>query len=242
MLTRVTPRHTLHTGPESTPPSGVTVVIPAHDEAGRIGSTVALARPYADEIIVVDDGSSDGTSDEAGRAGATVIRLDPGRGYIGAIKAGFQAARGEVIVTLDGDGEHPPSAIPDLVGPILDGSADMVQGARAHAPRPSEAFLTWLAGRIAPVGDSGTGMRAIKADLARSLQIEGRCICGSLTLEAIRHGARVLDVPITLQDIDEDRSIAWFHLMQTRAVVHEMWRLIRASKGLPTGTGSQESQ
>jgi len=217
-------------------------VIPAHDEAGRIGSTVTLTHPYADEIIVVDDASSDGTGDEARRSGATVIRLDPGRGYIGAIKAGFQAATGDVIVTLDGDGEHPPSAIPDLVGPILDGSADMVQGARAQAPRPSEAFLTWLAARIAPVGDSGTGMRAIEADLARSLQIEGRCICGSLTLEAIRRGARVLDVPITLRDIDEERSIAWFHLAQTPTVVHEMWRLTRASKGLPTTTGSERSQ
>lgn len=189
----------------------ITAVIPAYNEEARIGAVVRAAAAYVDEVLVIDDGSTDGTSAAAQEAGATAVRLEPNQGYIAAIKAGFQHARGDVVVTLDGDGELPPDAIPALVQPILDGQADMVQGARGQVPRPSEWVLTGIARLVAPAGDTGTGMRALRTDLARSLSIRGECICGVLTLEVLTRGGRVMDVPIRMATVDKPRKIAWYH-------------------------------
>lgn len=203
----------------------VSIVIPAYNEAARIARVVREAREVADEVVVVDDASTDRTAEVAEHAGAVVVRQPANGGYIAAIRRGFQAATGDVVVTLDGDGELPASSIPDLAAPILEGVADMVQGRRDAVPRPSERFLTWLAGRAAPVGDSGTGMRAIRADLARELEIRGRCICGVLSLEALAHGARLQEIPIRLRSISKPRRIAWYHVPQ-------IWHVLRAMRVL----------
>ena len=90
----------------------------------------------------------------------------------------------------------------------------MVQGQRNTIPRPSERFLTWLAQRKTYVGDSGTGMRAIRSDLAKSLEIRGACICGVLSMEVASKGGRIVEIPISLQIINKSRKIAWFHFKQ----------------------------
>lgn len=192
----------------------VSAVIPAYNEAARIGETVRRAAKFVDEVIVVDDGSSDGTAEAAQAAGARVVRQPTNRGYIAAIKRGFAEARGDVVVTIDADGEFPAEAIPALVAPIERGEADMVQGARNVIPRLSERFLNWLANRISPVGDSGTGLRALRIGLARQLEIQGACICGVLALEVVSRGARIVDVPIHLENTAKPRRIAWYHLRQ----------------------------
>jgi glycosyltransferase involved in cell wall biosynthesis len=207
----------------------VTAIIPAYNEAGRIGSTVRAAAPYADEILVIDDGSRDGTGKEAAQAGATVLCQPTNQGYIAAIKRGFAQARGEVVVTLDGDGEFPAGSIPDLVRPILDGEADMVQGRREAPPRPSEAILSWLANRKAPVGDTGTGFRALRTDLARQLTLKGVCICGILSLEVVSLGGRITEIPISLRQVDKPRRIAWYHIRQMGYLLP--WLLRRYSSG-----------
>jgi glycosyltransferase involved in cell wall biosynthesis len=166
----------------------VTAVIPAYNEAGRIARTLEQVAPYVDEIVVVDDASVDATAEIAGRFGAKVFSQPENSGYIEAIKLGFSKATGEIIITVDADGEFPAESIPDLIKPVEDGQADMVQGSRNIIPRPSERFLTWLAMRKSAVGDSGTGMRAIRADLAKSLEIKGACICGVLSLEVASKG------------------------------------------------------
>jgi glycosyltransferase involved in cell wall biosynthesis len=192
----------------------VTAVIPAHNEADRIAGTLENVKPFVDEIIVIDDASEDQTADIAERHEAIVFTHSEKRGYIEAIKCGFKRANGDIVITLDADGEFSPEYIPDLIKPIVDGRADMVQAHRNTVPRPSERFLTWLAMRKAEVGDSGTGMRAITAGLARSLEIRGACICGVLSLEALSKGGRIIDVPIALQKTDKPRKIAWFHIRQ----------------------------
>lgn len=201
----------------------VSVVIPAYNEEARIADVVREARRVADEVVVVDDASTDGTADVAERAGAVVLRQPANAGYIAAIRRGFQEASGDVVVTLDGDGELPASSVPDLVAPILEGAADMVQGRRDSVPRPSEHFLTWLANLAAPVGDSGTGMRALRTDLARQLEIRGRCICGVLSLEAVARGARLQEIPIHLRSVAKPRRIAWYHVPQ-------VWHVLRAMR------------
>lgn len=192
----------------------VSVVIPAYNEAERIGSVVRDALEQADEVLVVDDGSQDGTAAVAEAAGARVVRQQ-NAGYIAAIKRGFREARGEVVVTMDADGEHRAGDIPRLVAPILADEADLVLGARREIARPSERFLNWLTNFRMKVSDSGTGFRALRRSLALRLELDGRCICGISVLEPAALGARIAEVPIELETIDKPRRIAWYHIPQT---------------------------
>lgn len=192
----------------------VTAVIPAYNEAHRIAATLRHTRPWVDRLIVVDDASSDDTVAIAKAEGASVIQLSRNSGYVAAIKAGFAAVETAIVVTLDADGEFSAADIPRLVTPIVNNEADMVQGQRSWIPRPSERFLNWLADRKSPVGDSGTGLRALRSALAQSLEIRGACICGILTLEVASRGGRILNLPIELRETGKPRRIAWFHLRQ----------------------------
>ena len=192
----------------------VSAVIPAYNEESRIWQTVQMVSQYVDEVVVVDDCSRDNTPEVAQQAGARVVRQAVNQGYIAAIKRGFQEASHPVIVTIDADGEFPAQKIPELVEPVLRGEADMVQGHRNFIPRPSEKVLTWLAQRKAPVGDTGTGFRALRTEMARKLVLKGACICGVFSLEVAYLGGRIQEIPVTLQKVNKPRKIAWFHVRQ----------------------------
>ena len=112
----------------------LSIIIPAKNEEGAIGKVVAgIVSRYPDaETIVVDDGSSDGTAKTAEDAGARVISHPHSLGNGAAVKAGARAASGEILVFLDGDGQHDPADIPRLLE-RLDEGHDMVIGARASA-------------------------------------------------------------------------------------------------------------
>ena len=202
----------------------LSAIIPAYNEASRIGETVQAALQYADEVIVVDDGSTDGTAGVAETAGAQVIR-QAHAGYIAAIKRGFREASGDVVVTMDADGEHRAEDISRLVQPIRDGEADLVPGRRPEIARPSERFLNWLTGFRVEVRDSGTGFRALRQELALRVQLRGRCICGVSVLEPAVLGARIVEVPIELMQVEKLRRIAWFHIPQVWYVLR--WLLAR---------------
>lgn len=210
---------------ESIEPADVSVVIPAFNEAGRISRTIAGLRPYAGEVIVVDDASSDGTAQVAGESGAHVIVHSVNQGYIAAVKDGIREAHGRVVVLIDADGEFSPAFIPHLAVPVVAGEADMVQGRRPKPPRPSESFLSWLARLGGPVGDTGTGLRAIRADLAKTLRITGTCICGVLSLEVAALGGRIAEVPVSLEPVAKPRTIAWNHGIQIFYVLSALAKL-----------------
>lgn len=193
----------------------ISVIIPAYNEAPRIARVIGEANQYADEIVVVDDASTDDTAAVAEAAGARVVRQQVNSGYVSAIQTGFRAAQGDVLVTLDADGEFDPADIPDLVAPILSGSASLVLGQRSSIHRPSERFLNWLAGLRVPGGlDSGTGLRALRRSLALELTWPGACICGISVLEPAAQGARITQVPVHLRPVDKPRRIAWYHVRQ----------------------------
>lgn len=192
----------------------VTAVIPAYNEADRIEDTLVNLKSIVDEIIVIDDASTDNTAEIARKCGAKVLVEKRNGGYINSIKLGFKEASGEYVVTLDADGEFLSQDIPQLLEPLVQGKADMVQGSRNIIPRPSERFLTWLAKKKINAGDSGTGLRVLRADLAKSLEIKGVCICGVFSLEVASKKGRIVDLPITLRSINKPRKIAWFHLVQ----------------------------
>ncbi|NQT48185.1 MAG: glycosyltransferase family 2 protein [Chloroflexi bacterium] len=197
----------------------LSIIIPAYNEATRVGSVVRSALEYASEVIVVDDGSTDETAAVARAAGARVIRQD-NAGYIAAVKRGFREARGEIMMTMDADGEHRAEDIPRLMAPILEGQADLVLGRRPRIARPSERFLNWLTSFRAKVNDSGTGFRALNRDLAVRLELRGKCICGISVLEPVALGGRIAEVPIELSQVEKPRRIAWFHIPQ-------IWYILR---------------
>lgn len=108
-------------------------VIPAFNEEENIGWVVRECRNYVDEVIVVDDGSTDRTSSEAKEAGAIVLRHPRNMGKGAALRTGFREAlrRGaDIIVVIDGDGQHNPHDIPRLVRELLEKDADIVIGSR----------------------------------------------------------------------------------------------------------------
>jgi glycosyltransferase involved in cell wall biosynthesis len=193
----------------------VSVVIPAFNEVARIAPVVRGALKYSDEVLVIDDGSDDGTGEAAAQEGARVLR-QANAGYIAAVKRGFREAQGDVVVTMDADGEHRAEEISRLVAPILRCEADLVLGARDRIARPSERFLNWLTRlRIKGITDTGTGFRALRREVAVQLELKGRCICGVSVLEPAALGARILEIPVVLGSTEKSRRIAWYHLEQT---------------------------
>jgi len=129
----------------------IAAIVPAYNEEGSVGAVVRelLARGDVD-VVVIDDGSEDGTGDAAAAAGARVVRLSCNLGIGGAVQAGFRFARDgghEVAVQVDGDGQHVPAEIDRLLVPLRAGEADLVLGSRYvgepsyHASRARRAGM-----------------------------------------------------------------------------------------------------
>ncbi len=174
----------------------VSVVIPAYNEAATIGDVITECRRFCDEIIVIDDGSIDDTAKIAKNKGATVIRHEGKLGVTKAIQNGIHAANGDIIVTMDADGQHDPLDIPKLTSHLVEERADLALGVRDDIPHRSEKIINQLTNLRVKCSDVGTGFRAINANLAKQLRLRGACLCGTFVLEADRKGARIIGVPI----------------------------------------------
>ena len=202
----------------------VSVVLPAYFEEKTIGLIVEKCLPFVDEVIVINDGSTDDTSILARGAGAHVIENECNMGVLNAIRRGFREASGDILVTLDADGQHDPKEIPKLIQPILDNEADLVMGARPSFPYWSEWFLTWLTSLRVPCEDASTGFRAIRKEYAEKMRLYGECTCGTFVLEAARLGARVKSVPISIREREGPRRIQTRHLRQFLFVLGDVMR------------------
>jgi glycosyltransferase involved in cell wall biosynthesis len=156
-------------------PASVSVIIPAFNEAAVIGQVIGRLRSAATwhEIIVVDDGSTDGTSDIARAAGAIVARHPYNKGNGASVKTGLRTATAEFILIIDADGQHRPADALRLVGRL--GEYDLVVGARSsdtqatRARRLGNAVLNWLAAYLSgrSIPDLTSGFRAARLDLVR---------------------------------------------------------------------------
>jgi glycosyltransferase involved in cell wall biosynthesis len=155
----------------------VSVVIPAYNEAAIIGPILERVRqlPLVDEIVVVDDGSTDDTAAAVTRCpDVRLVRHPYNIGNGAAVKSGIRAASGDVIVLMDADGQHPPEEIPNLLRQL--DQYDMVVGARgagsqgrAHrnlANRIFNLYASYIVGY--PVPDLTSGFRALRGSIARS--------------------------------------------------------------------------
>lgn len=119
--------------PQADPDPTVLIAIPAYGEAGTIGEVVERAQGQANEVLVVDDGSPDGTAEAAEAAGATVLAHERNRGYGAALKTAFREAErcnADRLVTLDADGQHDPNELPRLLERLEESEADLVVGSR----------------------------------------------------------------------------------------------------------------
>jgi glycosyltransferase involved in cell wall biosynthesis len=187
----------------------VVVVIPAVDEEEAIGRVVTEIPAAADEVIVVDNGSRDGTAARAQAAGARVVR-EPRRGYGQACLAGIAAAPdADVFAFVDGDHSDYPQQLPSLLAPILAGEADLVVGSRrlgraAPGAHPWHAVVgtrlcVALMNRL--IGTEATDLgpfRAITATALRRLDMRDRDFGWTVEMQvkARRRGLRVREVPV----------------------------------------------
>lgn len=155
--------------------ASVSILIPAYNEAPVIGDVVSRLRSAAvwREILVVDDGSGDGTARCAEAAGATVLRHPYNKGNGAAVKTGIRRAQGEYILIVDADGQHRPEDARRLIEPL--GEFDLVIGARSPssqaslARRAGNAMLNRLAGYLTgrPIPDLTSGFRAARRSCLR---------------------------------------------------------------------------
>jgi len=191
----------------------IIAAIPCFNEELFIGSVVLKTRDYADQVIVIDDGSTDKTALVAEKAGATVISHGSNKGKGAAVSTAFEYARKtgcKALVLLDGDGQHDPAYIPSLVKPVLEDKADMVVGSRhlqikSHIPRVRKwgqrilTFFTNLGSRV-KLTDSQSGLRAFspKAMQAFSFAEQGLSVESEMQFLANDASLRVTEIPMSI--------------------------------------------
>ncbi|MCP3980363.1 MAG: glycosyltransferase [bacterium] len=193
----------------------IDVVIPAHDEAGSVGSVLAdLPRERLRDVVVVDNASTDGTADVARAAGATVV-AEARRGYGSACLAGLARVGAatpppDVVVFLDADYSDHPDELPRVVQPILDDRADVVVGSRVLGDADPGALLlqarfgNWLAARLIRalyglrVSDLGP-FRAVRWDALQRLGMVDTNFGWTVEMQvkAAKLGLRYAEVPVS---------------------------------------------
>lgn len=214
----------------------VLAMIPARNEAARVGATVRAARSIAgvDEVLVVADGSTDGTAEEARRAGARVLVAPRGVGKGGALEAAIdRSARADVYVFLDGDLGESASSGAALLEEVVAGRADLAIGVLPREPRHGGFRLVkrFAAGVIARLAafrakEPLSGQRAMTREVLEVVRplAPGFAVEVAMTIDAVRAGFRVLEVPVDMEHDPTGRDVGGF--------VHrgrQGWAVIRAA-------------
>ncbi|MBQ6511809.1 glycosyltransferase family 2 protein [Methanobrevibacter sp.] len=196
------------------------VIIPAFNEEVAISSIVKRSMKYADEVLVVDDGSTDRTFQIAKDAGARVIKHYNNLGKGISLKDAFAEVNGyDIVVTIDGDGQHNPDEIPNLVRPILEDRADLVNGSRyldgfddeTPAYRRVGQRVLDIATNVTSgthVTDSQSGFRAFSGKTIPYFRFRdtGFGIESEMLADAAENNFRIVEVPITVRYDVENSS------------------------------------
>jgi glycosyltransferase involved in cell wall biosynthesis len=190
----------------------ICALIPAFNEAPHIARVVEQATPHVVEVVVIDDGSGDGTAHIARAAGATCLQLPRNCGKASALRAGIAFARDHNfthVITLDGDGQHLPEDIPVLIRVAEETGADLVIGARCfdRALMPlSRYFSNTIGSRLASalvgceIRDSQSGFRLFRLDKLDGEKLRSRCyeLEMEILIKMARSGCTVVHAPVRM--------------------------------------------
>ena len=223
-------------------PELLSIIVPVYNEVRTVLAVIdrlrAIDLPVAREILIVNDGSTDGTRDvlanlEPGASGSripdpgsrpvTVIHAERNAGKGAAIRLGLDAARGTIVAIQDADLELDPQQLSALVTPIVRGEADVVYGSRFLAGRPAAPWITIAANRAltattnilfgSSITDMETCYKIMRADVARSLKLDANRfdIEPQITARLLAGGYRIHELPVTFEPRSraQGKKIGW---------------------------------
>ena len=208
----------------------VSFLVPVYNEEATVGEVLEQvdALPLDKQIVVVDDGSTDGTPAVLDawrdRPDVVVVRQE-NRGKGAAIREAIRHADGEITVIQDADGEYDPADVPALIDPILRGRADVVFGSRLQGGKPQRAYLFWhlVGNRMlslltnvlfnTTISDMETGYKALRADVLRSLDLRENDfgIEPEITAKVCKRKLRIYELPVSYygRTYEEGKKITW---------------------------------
>jgi glycosyltransferase involved in cell wall biosynthesis len=219
----------------------LSVVIPVYNEAATIREVIRRVKqtPYQKQIIIVDDGSTDGTREILCALNDPEIEIvfhEKNQGKAGALRTGFARARGDFVIIQDADLEYDPADYPKLLAPLIRGEADVVYGSRFTGPERrvllfwhtvANRFLTLLSNITTNLNltDMETGYKVFRLEVVRRIRIESSRfgVEPELTAKVARLGYRVYEVPIRYhgRSYAEGKKITW------KDGVQAIWAIIK---------------
>jgi len=206
----------------------ISVLIPAYNEKNTIQEITkrVQAMKLADEIIIVDDGSTDGTrallTEMDGKSNVRVILHEKNQGKGAAVRTGISSATGDVLIIQDADLEYDPREYPNLLKPILEGVAEVVYGSRfLGAPHRAILFWNMVANRLLTfmtnilyntiLTDMETGYKVFKREVVADMKIHAKRFDfePEFTAKILKKKSRIYEVPITFnpRDYNEGKKI-----------------------------------
>ncbi len=193
----------------------IVCLIPAYNEARHISGVVKSVRSFVNEVVVIDDGSTDETATRAKEAGATLLKHVVNRGQGAALRTGskYALARGaDIIVHFDADDQFQAEEIPALTAPLIAGQAAAVLGSRFLAKKSAlpwqKRLVVWPLARLVNrwlfkirLSDPQSGFRAFSRETAEKIQIEsdGMAHCSEILYQLFKYKIPLLEVPITVR-------------------------------------------
>lgn len=213
----------------------VAVIMPALNEAAVVAKTVSSTRAKLGEttrIVVVDDGSTDATAEEAELAGAHVVRLDRQSGYDAALAAGFGAAAAldpppEILIAMDADGQHDLNDAASLLAVFDDPAVSMVVGSREKAARAGETIFRLYGRWCYGIADPLCGEKAVRRDvyLQHRESMNSESIFTQLAFDVVRAGHLVRNHAISIIP-RADASRFGGALRSNLKILSALWRLV----------------
>ncbi|MHA1797144.1 MAG: glycosyltransferase family 2 protein [Candidatus Helarchaeota archaeon] len=199
--------------------SKIIAVIPAYNEESTIGEVIKRVQKYVNEIIVVNDGSTDSTAKIADEAGAFVFTNDYNMGLGVTMKNGLRIAKrlkADIIITMDADGQYLPEEIPNILEPIINLEADLVLGSRVNNKskmgiinKIGNRVFTWAVNRFSGLHlkDTQTGFRAIRREILEEIKITSDyTYTQELVIRCAEEGFRIGEVPVTFLKRKQGKS------------------------------------